>query len=35
MKKRKPPKLVVDNKLPDEPTEKFTYEEFSSSSCNP
>jgi hypothetical protein len=28
MKKRKPPKLVVDNKLPDEPTEEFTYEEF-------
>jgi hypothetical protein len=28
MKKRKRPKLVVDNKLPDEPTEEFTYEEF-------
>jgi hypothetical protein len=28
MKKRKPPKLVVDNKLPDEPSEQFTYEEF-------
>jgi hypothetical protein len=28
MKKRKRPKLVVDNKLPDESSEKFTYEEF-------
>jgi hypothetical protein len=28
MKKRKPPKLVVDNKLPDESTEEFSYEEF-------
>jgi hypothetical protein len=28
MKKRKPPKLVVDNKLPDEETSKLTYEEF-------
>jgi hypothetical protein len=28
MKKPKRPKLVVDNKLPDEPTEEFTYEEF-------
>jgi hypothetical protein len=28
MKKRKRPKLVVDNKLPDEGSEKFTYEEF-------
>jgi hypothetical protein len=28
MKKRKRPKLVVDNKLPDEETDKFTYEEF-------
>jgi hypothetical protein len=28
MKKRKPPKLVVDNKLPDEPSGKLTYEEF-------
>jgi hypothetical protein len=28
MKKRKPLKLVVDNKLPAEPSEKFTYEEF-------
>jgi hypothetical protein len=28
MKKPKPPKLVVDNKLPTEPTEEFTYEEF-------
>jgi hypothetical protein len=29
MKKRKPPKLVVDNKLPAEPDpEVFTYEEF-------
>jgi hypothetical protein len=26
--KKKPPKLVVDNKLPDEPSEEFTYEEF-------
>jgi hypothetical protein len=28
MKKRKRPKLIVDNKLPAEPSEKFTYEEF-------
>jgi hypothetical protein len=28
MKKRKPPKLVVNNKLPDDSTEEFTYEEF-------
>jgi hypothetical protein len=28
MKKRKPPKLIVDNKLPDDSTEEFTYEEF-------
>jgi hypothetical protein len=28
MKKRKRPKLVVDNKLPDESTDEFTYEEF-------
>jgi hypothetical protein len=28
VKKRKRPKLVIDNKLPDEPTEEFTYEEF-------
>jgi hypothetical protein len=28
MKKRKPPKLVVDNKLPDDSSEEFTYEEF-------
>jgi hypothetical protein len=28
MKKRKRPKLVVDNKLPDEETDEFTYEEF-------
>jgi hypothetical protein len=28
MKKRKPPRLVVDNKLPDEPSEEFTHEEF-------
>ena len=28
MKKRKSPKLVVDNKLPAEPSEEFTYEEF-------
>jgi hypothetical protein len=28
LKKRKPPKLVVDNKLPVEPSEEFTYEEF-------
>jgi hypothetical protein len=28
MKKPKRPKLVVDNKLPDEPSEEFTYEEF-------
>jgi hypothetical protein len=28
MKKRKSPKLVVDNKLPDEETDKLTYPEF-------
>ena len=28
MKKRKRPKLIVDNKLPAEPSEKFTYQEF-------
>jgi hypothetical protein len=28
MKKRKPPKLIVDNKLPDESSERFTYREF-------
>jgi hypothetical protein len=28
MKKPKPPKLIVDNKLPTEPLEEFTYEEF-------
>jgi hypothetical protein len=28
MRKRKPPKLVVDNKLPAEPTKGFTYPEF-------
>ena len=28
MKKRKRPKLIVDNKLPAESSEKFTYEEF-------
>jgi hypothetical protein len=28
MKKRKLPKLVVDNKLPDGGSEEFTYEEF-------
>jgi hypothetical protein len=28
LKKRKRPKLVVDNKLPAEPSEEFTYEEF-------
>jgi hypothetical protein len=28
VKKRKRPKLVVDNKLPAEPSEEFTYEEF-------
>jgi hypothetical protein len=28
MKKGKPPKLVVDNKLPDDSSEEFTYEEF-------
>jgi hypothetical protein len=26
--KKKTPKLVVDNKLPDEPSGEFTYEEF-------
>jgi hypothetical protein len=28
MKKPKRPKLVVDNRLPDEPSEEFTHEEF-------
>jgi hypothetical protein len=28
MKKPGPPTLVVDNKLPTEPSEEFTYEEF-------